>query len=268
VTVSGLERDALARVEETRERGGLADATCVVTGGSRGIGRAIATELGAAGADVVVNYRSSADRANAVAEAIDDAAEGEATAVRADVADPEAVESMATAVRERFGPVDVLVNNAGITVDTPFERMDRSDWQRVIETNLGGTFNCANAFYEDIRDADAGRLINVGSVVGRRGNYGQTNYAASKSGLIGFTRSLALELAPHGSTVNCVAPGFTETEMLEVVREDVQEAIRADIPLDRFAAPEEVAAAVGFLAAPRASYVTGEIVNVNGGMYA
>lgn len=271
MTVSSFERDAAEHdVDTTHPHGDdLSGATCVVTGGSRGIGRAIAAELGSYGANVVVNYRTSASRANAIAEALNEADEtGAATAIQADVSDRDAVESMATAVHEQFGPVDVLVNNAGITVDTPFEKMDREAWDRVLTTNLDGAFNCTKAFYDDIRDASAGRLINVGSVVGRRGNYGQANYAASKSGLVGFTRTIATELAPHGSTANCIAPGFTRTEMLEDVSEEIQDAIRSDIPLDRFASAEEIAAVVRFLATPQASYLTGEIVNVNGGMYA
>lgn len=246
---------------------GLAGTTCVVTGASRGIGRAIARELGAAGASVAVNYRSDEQAAADVVSAVE-AAGGEATAVRADVRDPDAVSSLAAQVREAYGPVEVLVCNAGVTADATFGEMTREEFQRVLSVNLGGVFTTVQAFYEDLRAADAGRLVTVSSVVGQTGNYGQANYAASKSALFGFTKTLALEFASSGTTANCVAPGFTETEMLAEVPEDVRERIREDVPLGRFADPEEVAAAVRFLASPDASYVTGEVLDVNGGMYA
>jgi 3-oxoacyl-[acyl-carrier protein] reductase len=243
----------------------LEDKTCVVTGASRGIGRGIAEELGRCGANVVVNYRSSAAEAEATAEAIVDAG-GEALTAQADIAEYEQVESMCESVHERFGAVDVLVNNAGITVDKKFENMTREDWDRVIDVNLGGTFNCTHCFFEDIRSAEEGRLINISSVVGQQGNYGQANYATTKSGLFGFTRTLALELASEGSTANCVAPGFVDTGMLEIVPDRVREKIRRRIPLDRFATPEDVAGIVRFLASHDSSYMTGQVLGVNGGM--
>ena len=240
--------------------------TCLVTGASRGIGRAIALELARVGATVVVNYRSSQDRAAEVVAAIEDHGE-RAMAVQADVADEAAVAAMAEEVHDTVGEVDVLVNNAGITVDRKFENMTREDWDRVIDVNLGGTFNCTKAFFADVRAAPSGRLINVSSVVGQQGNYGQANYATSKGGLFAFTRTLALELADSESTANCVAPGFTKTDMLEKVPDRVQENIRERIPLDRFASVEEVACTARFLARDDASYVTGEVINVNGGLY-
>ena len=243
----------------------LEDQTCLVTGASRGIGRAIAIELGRCGADVAVNYRSSAAEAAATAEEIEDAG-GDAVTVQADIADYEQVESMAETVRERFGPLDVLVNNAGITVDKKFENMTREDWDRVIDVNLGGTFNCTHCFFDDIRDAEAGRLINISSVVGQQGNYGQANYATTKSGLFGFTRTLALELASEGSTANCIAPGFVDTGMLEIVPGRVKEKIRRRIPLGRFANPEDVAGLARFVASEDSSYMTGQVLGVNGGM--
>jgi len=239
--------------------------TCLVTGSSRGIGRGIATDLGAHGANVVVNYRSSEDEARAVVDTIEDDG-GTAMAAQADISVQDDVESMAAQVHDTFGPVDVLVNNAGITVDKKFENMTREDWQTVIDVNLGGVFNCTNAFFEDIKASETGRLINISSVVGQQGNYGQANYATTKSGLFGFTRTLALELASTGSTANCVAPGFVATDMLEEVPERVQEKILRDIPLDRFATVEDITGIVRFVASEESSYMTGQILGVNGGM--
>ncbi len=243
----------------------LEDQTCLVTGASRGIGRAIAIELGRCGADVAVNYRSSTAEATATAETIEESG-GSAVTVQADIADYEQVESMASTVRDRFGPLDVLVNNAGITVDKKFENMTRDDWDRVIDVNLGGTFNCTHTFFSDIKSAEEGRLINISSVVGQQGNYGQANYATTKSGLFGFTRTLALELASEGSTANCIAPGFVDTGMLEIVPGRVKEKIRRRIPLGRFANPEDVAGLARFVASEDSSYMTGQVLGVNGGM--
>ena len=243
----------------------LEDQTCLVTGASRGIGRAIAEELGRNGANVAVNYRSSEAEATATAETIEDAG-GSALAVRADIADYEQVRSMVETVHDAFGTLDVLVNNAGITVDKKFENMTRDDWDRVIDVNLGGTFNCTHCFFEDIKAAEHGRLINISSVVGQQGNYGQANYATTKSGLFGFTRTLALELASEGSTANCIAPGFVDTGMLDIVPGRVQEKILRRIPLGRFATPEDVAGLVRFVASEDASYMTGQVLGVNGGM--
>ncbi len=239
--------------------------TCVVTGASRGIGRGIAEDLAAHGADVAVNYRSSDEAAREVVDSID-AAGGTAALAQADVSDHEAVAEMRDSVTDALGPVDVLVNNAGITIDKPFEEMDREDWQTVIDVNLGGVFNCTDAFYDDVRASETGRLINISSVVGQRGNYGQANYATTKSGLFGFTRTLALEMASTGSTANCVAPGFVRTDMLEEVPERVQEKILRDVPLNRFATIEDIAPIVRFIAGEESSYMTGQVIGVNGGM--
>lgn len=244
----------------------LADKTCVVTGASRGIGRHIATEFATHGATVVVNYNSSSERAREVVDAIEET-DGTAECVQADVSDRDAVGEMADRVHAEFGAVDVLVNNAGVNVDKRFERLTIDDWQRVVDTNLGGAFNCTKAFYDDLKDAENGRLINISSIVGQQGNYGQVNYAASKSGLFGFTKSLAQELAPTGTTANCVAPGFTETDMTESLSKEVRKHVEERIPLNRFAEVDEVTPVVRFLASDDASYVTGEIINVNGGMY-
>lgn len=243
----------------------LEDRTCLVTGASRGIGRGIAEELGEGGANVVVNYRSSEDAAHEVKEVINEGP-GEAVVAQADVADFEEVQAMHEAVTEEFGAVDVLVNNAGITVDKKFSDMTREDWDTVMEVNLGGVFNCTKVCYDDIRDAHEGRLINISSVVGQQGNYGQANYATTKSGLFGFTRTIALEMARNGSTANCVAPGFVETDMLATVPDRVREGILERIPLDRFAEVEDIVGIVGFLAAEESSYMTGQVLGVNGGM--
>jgi 3-oxoacyl-[acyl-carrier protein] reductase len=176
------------------------------------------------------------------------------------------VEAMYEKAHDAFGTIDVLVNNAGITVDKKFENMTREDWDRVIDVNLGGVFNCTKVCFEDIRQAHEGRLINISSVVGQQGNYGQANYATTKSGLFGFTRTIALELAGEGSTANCIAPGFVRTDMLESVPERVKEGILQRIPLDRFAEVEDVVNMVAFVAEEQSSYMTGQILGINGGM--
>jgi 3-oxoacyl-[acyl-carrier protein] reductase len=264
--VSNMNAQPAGQSQQTRERPPmLAGKTCVVTGASRGIGRAIAEELGAHGAEVVVNYRSSEEEAHEVADNVDDLG-GEAVPVRADVANLEEVREMAETTREEFGGADVLVNNAGLTVDKKFENMTREDWDRVMQVNLGGVFNCTKTYFEDIRDAEGGRLINISSVVGQQGNYGQANYATTKAGLFGFTRTIALELAHEHSTANCVAPGFVMTDMLETVPDRVKEKILDRIPLNRFATTDDVAGIVRFLASEDSSYMTGQILAVNGGM--
>jgi len=239
--------------------------TCVVTGSSRGIGRGIALELAENGADVVVNYRSSEGAAYDVVDEIEDMG-GTAVAVQADVADRDQVQAMAEDVHDSVGEIDVLVNNAGITIDKVFDEMTREDWDRVMEVNLGGVYNCTKAFWDDLKGAEEGRLINISSVVGQQGNYGQANYATTKSGLFGFTRTIALELASTGSTANCVAPGFVETDMLEDVPDRVREKILRRIPLDRFAEVEDISGIVRFVASPQSSYMTGQVLAVNGGM--
>ena len=238
---------------------------CVVTGASRGIGRGIALDLGGHGASVVVNYNESKEKALEVVEEINDG-DGDAIAVQGDVSDLDDVRAMRDEVREEYGGVDVLVNNAGVAVDKKFVNMEREDWDRVIDTNLGGTYNATKAFFNDISVSSNGRLINVSSVMAQRGNYGQANFTAAESGKFGFTRTLALELAASNSTANCVAMGFTRTDMLEDVGEEVQEKIRDRIPLGRFADVEDVTGIVRFLASPESAYMTGQIIGVNGGM--
>jgi len=241
------------------------DRTCLITGASRGIGSGIAKDLGAEGANVIVNYRNSTDKAEDVVERIRSAG-GTAITAQADVTGRMEVEAMREAIHEEFGPVDVLVNNAGITQDTRFEEMTREEWDRVIDVNLGGVFNVTQTFFDDIRSAEEGRLINISSIVGKQGNFGQANYATAKSGLFGFTRTIALELARSGSTANAVCPGFTQTDMLAEVDDRIQEQILEDVPLGRFAEIEDIAATFRFLASEDSSYITGEVIDVNGGM--
>ncbi len=243
----------------------LSGQTCLVTGGSRGIGRGIALELGEHGANVAVNFRSSEGEAAEVVDRIEDAG-GRAVTAQGDVADHAQVEAMCEDVRDAFGPVDVLVNNAGITIDKTFKNMTREDWDRVMDVNLGGVYNCTNCLFSDLLESDQGRLINISSVVGQQGNYGQANYATTKSGMFGFTRTIALEMARSGSTANCVAPGFVQTDMLDEVPERVQEKILERIPLRRFASVEDVSGIVRFLSSPESSYMTGQVLAVNGGM--
>jgi 3-oxoacyl-[acyl-carrier protein] reductase len=238
---------------------------CVVTGASRGIGRGIATELASTGMPVVVNYRSSEEEAYDVVEEIEDDG-GTALAAQADVSDLEAVRRMRDEIHENLGEVSVLVNNAGITRDKKFVNMTREDWDAVVDVNLGGVFNATKVFFDDLHEAEEGRLINISSVVGQQGNYGQANYATTKSGLFGFTRTLAQELADTGTTANVVAPGFTKTDMLEKVPDRVQEKIRKKIPLRRFAEIDDVCGVVRFLAGDESSYMTGQVLGVNGGM--
>ena len=243
----------------------LEDRTCLVTGASKGIGRGIAEELGDHGANVVVNYRSSENEAYEVRDVIDEGP-GNAVVAQADVSNFDEVGAMHEAVKDEFGSLDVLVNNAGITVDKKFENMTREGWDRVMDVNLGGVYNCTKVCFDELREAHEGRLINISSVVGQQGNYGQANYATTKSGLFGFTRTIALEMAHHGSTANCVAPGFVETSMLEPVPERVKEQILERIPLNRFAQVDDITGIVRFLASEESSYMTGQVLGVNGGM--
>jgi len=238
--------------------------TCVVTGASKGIGRGIAERFGADGCEVVVNYRSSEE---AAAETVDrvEAAGGSAISVQADVTDLDEVEAMREAAHDAFGSVDVLVNNAGITQDVRFEEMSHEEWDVVLDVHLDGTFHCTRTFYDDLAAAEGGRLVNISSIIGKEGNFGQANYATAKAGIFGFTRTLALELAPTGSTANCVAPGFILTRMVEELPERIKDTIRADTPLDRLGTVAEIAEVVTFLASDRSSFITGEVIDVNGG---
>ena len=237
--------------------------TALVTGGGRGIGRAIALALGEAGAEVVVNYSSSDAAAEDVVATIT-AAGGKAYALQANVSIEEDVDGLIKTVLERSGRIDVLVNNAGITRDGLLMRMKTSDWQSVIDLNLSGVFLCTRAVARPMLKQKSGRIINITSVVGLMGNAGQANYAAAKAGVIGLTRSTAKELASRGITVNAVAPGFIATDMTKDLDAD---SILKDIPLGTFGTQEQVAGAVRFLAADSAaSYITGQVLQVDGGM--
>ena len=241
----------------------LAGHVALVTGASRGIGRAIALELGAAGAQVVVNYASSPEAAEAVVAAIT-ASGGQAWSHRANVADEGEVDGMVKAVLEKAGRLDVLVNNAGITRDGLLMRMKTADWQSVIDLNLTGVFLCTRAVSRAMLKARSGRIINITSVVALMGNPGQANYSAAKAGVIGLTRSNAAEFAARGVTVNAVAPGFIESDMTAKLDKD---PILAAIPMGRMGSAAEVAGAVRFLAAdPAAAYITGQVLQVDGGM--
>ena len=243
----------------------LAGKCAVVTGGGRGIGRAVCLALAAQGADVVVNYAGSAEAAGETAKACR-ALGVRAIAVQADVADEaQAAALVETAVRE-LGGVDILVNNAGITRDGLLLRMSEDDFTRVLDTNLKGAFHCMKAACRGMMRRRAGRIVNISSVVGVRGNAGQANYAASKAGLIGLSTSAAKELASRGITVNCIAPGFIDTAMTAALPEAVKEKLLAEIPMGRFGAAEDVAAAAAFLASDAAAYITGQVLCVDGGM--
>ncbi|EMA05167.1 3-ketoacyl-acyl carrier protein reductase (PhaB) [Haloferax mediterranei ATCC 33500] len=213
----------------------------------------------------MVNYRTSEAEAYDVVDEIE-AAGGSAIALQADVCEYDEVSAMRDRVHKVFGPIDVLVNNAGVTVDCKFENMTCEDWDRVMDVNLGGVFNATKVFYDDLKEADRGRLINISSVVGQQGNFGQANYAATKSGLFGFTRTIALELARHRTTANCVAPGFTQTDMFDDVGEEIQDKICQRIPLNRFAEVDDITGIVRFLASDESDYMTGQVLGVNGGM--
>lgn len=237
----------------------------VVTGASRGIGRAIALELARSGAFVVVNYNGSREKAEEVKRQIE-AEGGQAAVYQCNVADFESCEKFFADVIKEYGRVDILVNNAGITKDGLLMRMSESDFSHVVDVNLKGCFNCMRQVARQMLKQRSGRIINMASVVGITGNAGQVNYAASKAGVIGMTKSAAKELASRGVTVNAIAPGFIDTDMTEVLPENVKEATMKLIPMGSFGKPEDIARTAAFLASEDARYITGQTISVDGGM--
>jgi 3-oxoacyl-[acyl-carrier protein] reductase len=243
----------------------LKDKVAVVTGASRGIGRAIALELAARGAKVVVNYHSSSNAAEEVVSQINNAG-GEAMAVQADVSKLAQAQALIKAATDAYGQLDVLVNNAGTTRDNLMAMMKEEDWDTVIETNLKSAFNCSKAAMRPMMRKKYGRIINITSVSGIAGNAGQTNYSASKAGLIGLTKALAREIGARNITVNAVAPGFVETDLTRGLPDELKQAAIAQTPLGRWGTCEDVAYAVAFLASDQAAYITGQTLSVDGGM--
>lgn len=243
----------------------LSGKIAVVTGASRGIGEAIAKKLGKFGATVIVNYCGSEEKAHNVKETIISEG-GNAEIYKCNVADYAACETFFKEVTEKFGRIDILVNNAGITRDGLLMRMSEADFSEVVDTNLKGTFHCMRFVSRQMMKQRSGRIVNMSSVVGVAGNAGQVNYAASKAGVIGMTKSAAKELAARGITVNAIAPGFIQTEMTDVLPEKVKEEMKKQIPLGGFGKTEDVAAAVAFLVSDDAKYITGQVLHVDGGM--
>ncbi len=243
----------------------LAGKNALVTGGSRGIGRAICLKLSEMGAHVAINFTSNKEAAESVKKEIEING-GTATLLPFDVSEKEKVKGAISQFIKEKGPIEILVNNAGITRDGLLLRMKEEDWDRVISINLKGAFNCIQACAMNMMKCKWGRIINIGSVVGTIGNVGQANYAASKAGLEGLTKTVAREMASRGITVNLVAPGFIETDMTAVLPDEIKERLLGEIPLGRMGSPREVAEAVAFLVSPAASYITGHTLHVNGGL--
>ena len=238
----------------------------LVTGSSRGIGRAIALTLAEAGSDIVINFVKNEEAALEVVKEVE-ALGVRAKAYRADVSNHVDTDAMIDQALEDFGTIQVLINNAGITRDRSFMKLSREQWREVLLVNLDGAFNCTSKLLPIMVESKWGRVINISSIVAQMGNFGQANYAVAKGGLIAFTKSLAREVARKGITVNAVAPGFIETDMTAAVPEKSLDVVRSLTPLGRLGKPKEVAIAVRFLAEPRSSFITGHILNVNGGMY-
>jgi acetoacetyl-CoA reductase len=245
--------------------GALDGQVAVVTGASRGIGRACAIELARHGASVVVNYTANEDAANATKAEIEGLG-AKALVVKADVSKADEAKGLIEAAEQEFGKVDILVNNAGINRDRTIQRMSPDEWDAVIETDLSSMFYCTNAAVTGMRERSYGRIINMSSIIGQMGNIGQANYAAAKAGMIAFTKSAAKELARFGITVNAVCPGFIETDMVQALADDIKKNLIAQIPVGRFGTPEEVATTVRFLCTEGGFY-TGAQMSLNGGQY-
>ena len=243
----------------------LSGKVAFVTGASRGIGRAVALRLAADGAKVALNFASNSAKAQAVKDEIE-AAGGAAMLVQGDVADLTVVTELVKKVLDAWGRLDILVNNAGITRDNLLLKMSEDDFDKVISTNLKGVFNCTKAITKLMMKQRGGRIVNMSSVVGLKGNISQANYAAAKAGIIGFTKSAARELASRGVTVNAVAPGFIDTDMTAALSEKVKEVMLQEIPAGRMGTPDDVANAVAFLVSDQAAYITGQVLSVDGGM--
>jgi acetoacetyl-CoA reductase/3-oxoacyl-[acyl-carrier protein] reductase len=239
--------------------------TALITGASRGLGRAIALKLAEDGAQVALNYRSGEQQAREVADLISSLG-GTALLARADVSVKDEARALVATVLEQWGHLDILVNNAGITRDRSMRKLTDDDWTDVINTNLNSVYYCTSAALKPMIERKYGRVVNISSFVGQAGNFGQANYSASKGGVIAFTKSVAIEVAKYNVTVNAIAPGFTETDMLAKVALDVREQILLKIPMGRFGKPEDIARAVAFLCA-EGDYITGQQINVNGGVY-
>lgn len=240
--------------------------TALVTGASRGIGREIARCFAKEGANVGVNFNTSETEADSIATELESL--GTKTWVYpADTSDLEQVKGMKASVEKHLGKIDILVNNAGINIDKMFVKMSAEDWSRVISVNLTGFFNTTHVFIDHILASKQGRIINITSIVGQMGNIGQVNYASSKAGIIGMTKALAREMARKNVTVNAIAPGFIETDMVRGIPQAVKDKVLAGIPMNRFGQPSEIASAAIFLASKEAAYITGHVMNVNGGMY-
>jgi 3-oxoacyl-[acyl-carrier protein] reductase len=234
----------------------------LVTGASRGIGKAIAEELAARGA-TVVGTATSENGAAAISEYLGDQGKG----MVLNVTDPESISGVIDAITDEYGAITILVNNAGITRDNLMMRLKDEDWDAIIDTNLSSVFRLSKAVLRGMMKARKGRIINIGSVVGSTGNPGQTNYAAAKAGILGFSKAMAREVGSRGITVNVVAPGFIDTDMTRELSDDQRDALKASIPLNRLGEPQEIAKAVAFLSSPDAAYITGETLHVNGGMF-
>lgn len=243
----------------------LTGKVALVTGGSRGIGRAIALTLAAHGADIAINYAGNTAAAEEVKAAIE-AMGRKAILVQGSVAETDGVQAIVNQVVKELGRLDILINNAGITRDGLLMRMKEADWDAVMETNLKGVYNCSKAVMRTMMKQKSGRIVNMASVVGEMGNAGQANYAAAKAGVIGFTKSLAKEVASRGITVNAVAPGFIATDMTSVLTDEQKAEMARTIPLGRAGQPQDVANAVLFLVSEEAAYITGQVLNVDGGM--